>query len=162
MKDPHFNSTPTRAAPNQQLLSPVSWALVHLQAHRKTYGFITGNFFIGKFSDFGDLGQQLHCSLKRHSTETSVKSQVDMAGANTLIANQKHKSTEDSKLVRRRMVALLKSGDTARLKQKYCGRARAWPLAVALALPGSKSGSWARPVQIAKHSKAPAWPQPSV
>ena len=65
MKDPHFNSTPTRAAPNQQLLSPVSWALVHLQAYRKTYGFITGIFSLEKFSDFGDLGQQLHGSLKQ-------------------------------------------------------------------------------------------------
>lgn len=43
---------------------------------------------------------------------------------------------------------MLRSGDTARLKQ-CCGRARAWPLAVALALPGTKSGSLG-----AKHSKA--------
>lgn len=33
---------------NQQLLSPVSWALVHFQAYRKTHSFITSNFLLGE------------------------------------------------------------------------------------------------------------------
>ena len=66
VEDQHFNTTPTRAAPNQQLLSPVSWALVHLQAYRKTYGFITRNFYWENLG-FQDLAQHdrrdqyLHC-----------------------------------------------------------------------------------------------------
>jgi len=51
--------------PTSSSFPPSVGRLCIFRPYRKTYGFITGSFSLEKFSDFGDLGQQLHCSLKQ-------------------------------------------------------------------------------------------------